>query len=173
MWDGVLGATAAAVVGVLGLLLVLRCESAERYRERVDRAFAEVVTALGRRALELDAWTSANPSLNDTIGQQIAVSELRESRRRSPGGPLDADLQTAAEVACLTARGRKDRPSAHALAEATFALKRALPSWQIQRAGRIAHDIRRWRSGEISSTTFIAQMRETVRLVDTMGHGPA
>lgn len=159
-WAGVGGTIVAAFVGVGGLLIVLGVERSGRYIERVDAALSEVIAALGRRATELDAYTSEMFSLNDSVHQQAMVSQRRDARRSSPGGPLDADLQAAAEVACLTATRRGDRAPVEALAAATYDLKQAASHWQMERAGRIAADVRRWRTGELNSRVFITRMQE-------------
>lgn len=159
-WAGVAGTIVAAFVGVGGLLIVLGVERSGRYVERVDAALAEVIAALGRRATELDRYTSEMFSLNDSIHQQAMVSQRRDARRRSSGGPLDADLQAAAEVACLAATRRRDRAPVEALAAATFDLKQAVTLWQMEHAGRIAADVRRWRTRELDAPAFIARMQE-------------
>ncbi|MCT1476510.1 hypothetical protein [Microbacterium sp. p3-SID336] len=159
-WAGILGTIIAAFVGVGGLLIVLGVERSGRYVERVDASLAEVIAALGRRAAELDVYTSELFSLNDSHYQQVMVSQRRDARRASPGGPLDADLQAAAEVACLAATRRRDRAPVEALAAATFDLKQAVTLWQMERAGRIAADVRRWRTGELDSPAFIVRMQE-------------
>lgn len=164
-WAARVGTIVAALIGVVGLTIVLVVEARGRYRARVDDMLAVVISALAGRARDLREWTEdVVPSVRFTpdkftASRQAAMDNWqREHRKSAPGGPLDADLQAAVEAAWLTGRRRRDRRCLAALADATFSLKRAVNPWQIDRTGRIAADIRRWRSGEVSGREFVRRM---------------
>lgn len=152
------GTIVAALIGVIGLALVLLTEAKQRYRDRLDVASADVIRALSDRAAQLDAWASESPPA--TGASSIRALGRFMARRDHPGGPIDSDLQAAAEVLWLTARHPNDRAPAKALADTTWALKRALVSWQIGRTGSIAASVRQWRVGEITAAQFIAAMAD-------------
>ncbi|MEV8172157.1 hypothetical protein [Microbacterium sp. NPDC077486] len=160
IWASVLGTMVAALIGIVGLVAVLIVEASSRYKERLNSALGSVVVALADRARELDEWSSPPLSLNDGFPQQQMEIQQRAGRRDEPGGPLDTTLHAAAEVASLAATRWWHRKPVSALADATFDLKLAVVAWQIAYAGRMAADVRRWRTGVLSRRKFIAAMRD-------------
>ncbi|WP_166870292.1 hypothetical protein [Salinibacterium sp. ZJ450] len=154
---GVVGTLVAAGIALGGLLWTFRHERRERAEERFDRALQALMEALGRRAEQLDEWVST-PSHTRNMRGEISTS-WPKSRDRS-GGPLDADVQTAADVAHMLARGDDQVQALATVAETIYMLKRGRIGWQIGTCGQIVGDIRKWRSGKLSTQAFHDQMKE-------------
>ncbi|MCU1408484.1 MAG: hypothetical protein JWM23_564 [Microbacteriaceae bacterium] len=141
----VIGTLVAALIGVAGLAGVLWIEQRTRYKDALDAALAEVMRAFARRATDLE------------IHRERKWGAMGLRFPDAPGGPLDADMQSAIEIAWMVARGR-DRPVLKSLGDATYALKMGLVSWQIGMLGPLAMDIRRWRTDAIDRAEFIRIM---------------
>lgn len=154
-WFAFLGVIVAAVLGV-GVAVWGQWKARKAAeRDSLDAALASVILALGERAVELEAWAAPAPEW--VVGSQ-GLTYVRPPRGGSPGGPTDARLQTAVEVAWLLARTQKERACLEALAGATFYLKLASVRWQVARLGRVAAAVRKWRTGFFDDERFRADM---------------
>lgn len=170
---GIAGTIVAALIGVGGLAIVLGVESRDRYRGRLDDTLSGVIAALAQRAEDLEVWADYKPAPRAGSSQVQPLFDNWERTRRqaAPGGPLDTGLQAAVEIAWLAAHKAPDRACLAALGAATFNLKLAIRPWQVERSGRIAADIRRWRTKEIDGQEFISRMDQYA--ADARGSGEA
>jgi hypothetical protein len=151
-WLQIVGTLLAASIGVVGLWVVLTREQAERRRARMDEALADVMRALGARSADLDEW------LDRDIGM---AGTFRITLRGMPdlvGGPTDAPMQTAIDIAWMNARG-PERVVLSAIGTATFSLKLGRVTWQQAIVGEIVGDIRKWRTGEFTDAQMIESMQ--------------
>lgn len=148
----VVAALAGVGVAVWGQASAHRAEQ----RERLNSALAEVIAALGRHAVALDAWAApAEVPVSGSLGMRFS----RPGRSEEIGGPLDAGLLTSVEAARLVARRREDRRCVQVLSEATAQLKQGSVAWQIQQIVSIAAEIRKWRTGDTSPSKFRDALR--------------
>jgi hypothetical protein len=146
----------AAIVGVLGLLWTNGLERRRRRQDSSDLAFSKLMIAIGNHAIRSAQWMD-----EPAPGRNLSDIEDRypgKNRGTTAGGPLDVDLQTAADVTVMEA-SKRDRPVALQLAETLFHFKRALVSWQIARMGEVVGDIRKWKTGEIKAGTIIEKLK--------------
>jgi hypothetical protein len=157
----------AALIGLAGLWWV-------NTRERKDRRFehaAEVaeqgeiqsrlalerlMAVIGNRVLELDVWLS-EPTMVARNERGVVVHAEPRNRDKTISGPLDVEMQTAADLAAM-ASSPGDRAGALALAELLFHFKRALTIWQIRKLGEVVGDIRKWKTGDLSESDFLAEL---------------
>lgn len=167
-WASVGGTIVAALIGVGALAITFGVEARSRYTARLDEALAGVILALAERADSVDRWSDAEASASRL--SPVSMDRIRWMAINAPGGPSDANVQAAVEIAWLAARGR-DRACMSALADATFSLKRAVVTWQVDRSGRVAAAVRRWRTGELPRRAFIEEM--TVLGRDAIASGEA
>lgn len=157
----------AALIGLAGLRWVNArerkdrgsehaAETAEQGETQSRLALERLMAVIGNRVLELDAWLSEpkNVALND---HGVIVHSERKDRTKTIGGPLDVEMQMTADLAAM-ASSPGDRAGALALAEVLFHFKRALTTWQIRKLGEVVGDIRKWKTGELSESVFLAAL---------------
>ena len=155
----------AALIGLAGLWWVntrerkdRRFEHAAEVAERGEiqsrLALERLMAVIGSRALELHAWLGEPILVSRNDAGAIIHTELRDLAK-TISGPLDVELQTAADLAAM-ASSPGDRAGALALAELLFHFKRALTTWQIRKLGEVVGDIRKWKTGVLSESDFVA-----------------
>jgi hypothetical protein len=153
-WAAIDGTIVAALIGVAGVWASIHVAARSRYRSRIEETLAGVIGALGDRASVLDRWAA---QIEVSLGPHGTKYNMRN--QVPIGAPIDAALQSTVEVAWLSARKRRDLKGMRALGDAIYKLKFAVAAMQIVECGRIAADIRRWRSGEMSLRAFTERMR--------------
>jgi len=153
----------AALIGLGGLLLVNKYERKQKRQDRSDLAFEHLMSVIGSRAQELHAWLNS-PATQGFDKNGIVVYEQRD-QNKTTGGPLDVELQTAADVTAA-ASTQVDRPVAIAVADVLYHFKRALTSWQVRNLGEVVGNIRKWRSGELSERDFIVWTEELKKKIE-------
>lgn len=141
----------AALIGVVGLAIVLAVERHDRYRARLDETLAAVIVGLAARAKERDKWVEGDES-------DRGMWQTQE-RAHDSVGPLDVDLAAAVEVARLAGRRPRDRPCLNALSDSVVKLGIGSNDWQIKHSAELATSIRKWRSGEIRRGAFVAEVK--------------
>lgn len=124
------------------------------YEVALDAALGGVILGLKRRYDELvdyeSTWTDKGTSMPPG----------------TVGGPPIHDLQSSVEIAWMTARGA-DLVPLQALGDLTFNLPLGGVTWVKPRLGEWGGDIRKWRTGEMSSETFIEKMNTDARYLLT------
>jgi len=157
----------AALIGLAGLWWVNTRERKDRRSEHAAEiaeqgemqsrlALERLMAVIGNRALELDAWLS-EPTMVARNEHGVVIHSEGKDRNKTIGGPLDVEIQTTADLAAM-ASSPGDRAGALALAELLFHFKRALTTWQIKKLGEVVGDIRKWKTGELSETDFLAEL---------------
>ncbi|WP_157008522.1 hypothetical protein [Agromyces laixinhei] len=134
----ILGTLIAALIGVVGLAIVLGIERRDRYRGGLDGALAVLIAELAEREIALVAWT-----------EEPAAAQTRELREQTIGGPSAADLEAAVEVACMAAQKRVDRECLQAIREVVQAMRLVPVHEQIATNGMLRMWLRMWRTQEI------------------------
>jgi hypothetical protein len=124
--------------------------------ERFDSARADVMAALARRHQGIESWCALRPSVR-VVESGDHVTDV--GPRDQLGGGDDVDLQTYVDIALMRAPAEYTRPM-DALAKSTFALKRGRAGWQSAMVGKIAADIRKWRTDELDDARFISAVDE-------------
>ena len=114
------------------------------------------MAVIGNRVLELDAWLS-EPTVVARNEHRVVIHSVEKDRNKTVSGPLDVEIQTTADLAAM-ASSPGDRAGALALAELLFHFKRALTTWQIRKLGEVVGDIRKWKTGELSESEFLAEL---------------
>lgn len=162
-WFQFLGVVVAAVVGVLVAVWGQAAARKAAYVDRLDSALAVVIVALGKRALDVDAWAApAEVPIAGSLGQRYT----RPDRGEGLGGPLNAEVHMAVEAAWLLATKRKDRVCLEALAVGTNGLTGASARWQIANVGQVVASLRGWRTGGLTERQFRANMAEVARMAN-------
>jgi hypothetical protein len=154
---GAAGAVIAAAIGVFGIRSVLRAEQRERQAARFVDSLAGIMRAVGNYSVEMNAW--------------MDVSQGPYSRRNfakvTAGGPVDAGVQTAIDIATMTARTDEERSALFAIRQATNALKRGYMGSRLSALGQITGDIRGWQQGTMPHARLIQDMTELVKTAAT------
>jgi hypothetical protein len=151
---GALAALVAAGIGVYGVFRVLQREQRERQESRLNDALAALMTILAERAVELNEWLNEpHPTL---FGGTMNYRSLPDT----VGGPSDARLQSAVDVAWMIARDPEDVQVLEAIGDATFMMKRGRTTWQAAEVGVVVGDIRKWRNKTITADECIAAMND-------------
>jgi len=149
---GALAALVAAGIGVYGIFRVLQREQKERQESRLNDALATLMTVLAERAVELNEW------LNEARPTLLGGSMNYRSNPDTTGGPNDARMQSAVDVAWMIAREPEDVRVLEAIGEATFMMKRGRAVWQAAELGVVIGDIRKWRNRTITADECVAAM---------------
>ena len=153
-WAQFFASITGAFLGVLGIAGVLFLEQRERYRSKFDAALSGALHALGDRAIELSVWLETAGVI--AIPSSGRIARLKD-RNDVTGGPDDARMQTAIDVAWMMAR-RGDLKVKRALGDVTYDLKLARTVWQVHVLGEIVGHVRKWRTGEHSPADVIREL---------------
>lgn len=151
---GLGGTLLAAGVALVGLLWVFRHERNERADERFDAAVADLMRAIGAHATEREAW------LRDQTARPVARPARRSPRRDEVwGGPMDASVNIAADIALMHARTPDRQTAMKFVGNVLYMMGFARSVWAIAKSGEIVADLRRWRIGDLSQDEFIERMK--------------
>jgi hypothetical protein len=171
LWAALLNAIVvliAALIGLLGLRWVNERDRRARKVESLERAADErsvrsqlalerLMSVIGARALELSRWLAEPGFAGYNAEGKLVYAEPKDANK-TIGGPLDVEMQTAADIAAMSASSA-DQAGALEVAEVLYHFKRTLVRWQVAKLGEVVGDIRKWKTGALSEQEFIADLR--------------